>query len=326
MGVAAARARWWWWLWLPLRAATASDGEDASADEDVLAILRCWTPCNFGFTGFEVLPMSGCSYYHECWEGRGTLKMCGPPLVFNMAMEYCDFPSQVNCPSEGIVCPENLGGTTRAPVGPIYSARPTRRPTQKPTGPPTSEPTRAPSPKTPAPTPAPTSRPTAAPTKIPTTTAPTPAPMERTFFPTESPTMISTTPMPTLDPVSPTTSPSTGPPTSQPISQPTSQPTTDAPTLPVGSAIYHIENCRERMEQLVLVSRPASGPAAPSRTYTYDKFLQSLQIMGVLGFGADFQFLLWEGDVDKYHYGLVNVAAFLANAMVEAIENGKSQS
>ena len=62
------------------------------------------------------------------------------------------------------------------------------------------------------------------------------------------------------------------------------------------------------MEQLVLVSRPASGPAAPSRTYTYDKFLQSLQIMGVLGFGADFQFLLWEGDVDKYHYGLVNVA------------------
>ena len=38
--------------------------------------------------------------------------------------------------------------------------------------------------------------------------------------------------------------------------------------------------------------------------------------MGVTGFGADFSFLLWEGNIEKYHYGLVNVAAFLANAMV----------
>jgi hypothetical protein len=41
--------------------------------------------------------------------------------------------------------------------------------------------------------------------------------------------------------------------------------------------------------------------------------------MAVEGFGADFQFMLWDTDKVKYIYGLVNVAAFLANAMVEAI-------
>ena len=76
----------------------------AADDDATLDILKCWIPCNFGFTGFEgealhevaraslperihafllrdwdlthtllflvytaVLPMTGCSYYHECW-------------------------------------------------------------------------------------------------------------------------------------------------------------------------------------------------------------------------------------------------------------------
>lgn len=42
--------------------------------------------------------------------------------------------------------------------------------------------------------------------------------------------------------------------------------------------------------------------------------------MGVTGFNAPFQFNLYEGDGTRYHYGLVNLAAFLANAMVESIE------
>ena len=35
--------------------------------------------------------------------------------------------------------------------------------------------------------------------------------------------------------------------------------------------------------------------------------------MAVQGFGADFQFFLANDDVDEYIYGLVNLAAFLAN-------------
>jgi len=47
--------------------------------------------------------------------------------------------------------------------------------------------------------------------------------------------------------------------------------------------------------------------------------MQSLKVMAG-GFGADFKFMLWEGDAEKYIHGLVNLAAFLANAMVESIE------
>ena len=41
--------------------------------------------------------------------------------------------------------------------------------------------------------------------------------------------------------------------------------------------------------------------------------------MSVEGFGADFSFYLSNDDPDRYIYGLVNLAAFLANVMVESI-------
>lgn len=43
--------------------------------------------------------------------------------------------------------------------------------------------------------------------------------------------------------------------------------------------------------------------------------------MAVQGFGADFRFLLYEGNPFQYQAGLVNLAAFLANAMVETIQS-----
>jgi len=46
--------------------------------------------------------------------------------------------------------------------------------------------------------------------------------------------------------------------------------------------------------------------------------LTSLKVMGKDGFGADFVFFLFDSTED-YYYGLVNTAAFLANAMVESI-------
>ena len=74
------------------------------------------------------------------------------------------------------------------------------------------------------------------------------------------------------------------------------------------------------MEQYVLKSYTANGGTAyPSIRYNFDGFMKSLQIMANDGFGADFKFMLWDGDIDKFRYGLVNVAAFLAQATVEAI-------
>jgi len=74
------------------------------------------------------------------------------------------------------------------------------------------------------------------------------------------------------------------------------------------------------MEQHVLKSYTANGGTAyPSIRYNFDGFMQSLQIMANDGFGADFKFMLWDRDRDKFRLGLVNVAAFLAQATVEAI-------
>jgi len=75
------------------------------------------------------------------------------------------------------------------------------------------------------------------------------------------------------------------------------------------------------IEQFVLVSyNSATEQSYPSIQYTFNGLLQSVKIMGVTGFGADFTFSLWEGEGTKWVYGLVNLAAFLANCMVESIE------
>ena len=85
----------------------------------------------------------------------------------------------------------------------------------------------------------------------------------------------------------------------------------------------YIESKQALIEEFILVSHSSgSGETSyPSTQYTFDNLINGLHVMGVSGFGADFKFWLWEGENDKYHYGLVNLAAFLANAMVESIED-----
>ena len=96
------------------------------------------------------------------------------------------------------------------------------------------------------------------------------------------------------------------------------QPILDVRTIGSQSAITYIESKRYLIEKYILISYDdgASGLPYPSIRYTYEGFIRSLQIMGVDGFGADFMFNLWDGQ----YYGLVNLAAFLANCMVESIE------
>eukprot|EP00571_Detonula_confervacea_P000915 CAMPEP_0172329518 /NCGR_PEP_ID=MMETSP1058-20130122/60926_1 /TAXON_ID=83371 /ORGANISM="Detonula confervacea, Strain CCMP 353" /LENGTH=540 /DNA_ID=CAMNT_0013046697 /DNA_START=554 /DNA_END=2176 /DNA_ORIENTATION=- len=102
---------------------------------------------------------------------------------------------------------------------------------------------------------------------------------------------------------------------------------TNKPTVTLARIVMdYIESKKDLIETSVLVSyNRASGLSYPSKQYTIRGFMQSLKIMGVDGFGADFKFMLWEGAGEQWNeewmYGLVNLAAFLANCMVEAIED-----
>jgi len=88
------------------------------------------------------------------------------------------------------------------------------------------------------------------------------------------------------------------------------------------SLISFIEGKRDLIENYILISRnEATGRISPSTQYTYSAMIESLHIMGGDGFGADFKFMLWEETEATWIYGLVNLAAFLANCMVESIES-----
>lgn len=134
-----------------------------------------------------------------------------------------------------------------------------------------------------------------------------------TLFPTLSPS-LSPTKKPTASPtMSPTKEP-TGGPTRSPTSSPTGQPT-------IGLlAMNAINRNRALIEEYVLVAKNSDGDSYPSVRYTFDGLYQSVLQMGVIGFGYGFQFYLGEGYQETYVYGLVNLSAFLANAMVESIQ------
>ncbi|KAL7476052.1 hypothetical protein ACHAW6_001934 [Cyclotella cf. meneghiniana] len=135
---------------------------------------------------------------------------------------------------------------------------------------------------------------------------------------------------PTLSPSeSPTESPSDSPtvsPTKRPTMSPTENPTDSpsyTPTIsPTASefAMPIIRKSQRLIEDYVLISYTSSGIAYPSIKYTFQNLVTALNRMAIQGFGADFQFFLGNEDKVKYIYGLVNLGAFLANAMVESIQ------
>ena len=108
-----------------------------------------------------------------------------------------------------------------------------------------------------------------------------------------------------------------------PTESPTLRPITAFPTAsPVigGKALEYIISKRVLFEKKVLVSYTNSGVAFPSNRYTFDGLMDALDLMAVKGFGADFQFNLWDGTSYEWKKGLLNLSAFLANAMVESIQ------
>lgn len=128
---------------------------------------------------------------------------------------------------------------------------------------------------------------------------------------------------PMLEGCPPTMSP-TFPPSPSPSMVPSTEPTrypTLTPTVPPESiARDYIKSKRDLIEKKVLVSYTNSGVAFPSNRYKFDGLMDALDLMAVKGFGADFQFNLWDGTSYEWKKGIINLSAFLANAMVESIQ------
>jgi hypothetical protein len=95
---------------------------------------------------------------------------------------------------------------------------------------------------------------------------------------------------------------------------PTFSPTASEFAMPI------IRKSQTLLEKFVFISYTSSGVAYPSVKYTFENFYDALHIMALQGFGGDYSFFLGNDDKDQYIYGLVNLAAFLANAMVESIQ------
>lgn len=93
-----------------------------------------------------------------------------------------------------------------------------------------------------------------------------------------------------------------------------------SPTVDPSIALDFLRARRGALEERVLRSY-RGDTSYPSLRYAFDDFHDALRIMAVEGFGADFRFFLWDGDAVRYKYGLVNVAAFLAQATAEAVRD-----
>ena len=198
-----------------------------STSAEVPRPCRTNTPCANSYTGEEVVPGTNCGMYYVCYQGeKQVVKACGPPLIWDSELKYCNFPSEVTC--SDLDCP-----------------------------------------------------------------------------PSKTPTFV------------PTINPPTDAPSKSPVIHPTATPTQSPLHY---SALNQINFKRALIERHVLVAKTAAGVPYPSIRYTFDALMLALEKMGIDGFGADFQFFLGEGDTAQYIYGLVNTAAFLANAMVESIQ------
>jgi hypothetical protein len=136
------------------------------------------------------------------------------------------------------------------------------------------------------------------------------------------------TPLPTLEPTQARTIQMTSSPT-EPV-DPTLSPTiTPAPTAvqgrPPESSVDAVEdvivNVKGRLTELLLQSKHPSGELWPSYLYTWRGFIQALRKM-TTGIGPGEKNFFYVGDGESpnsLNYGLINIAAFLADGVVKAI-------
>lgn len=136
--------------------------------------------------------------------------------------------------------------------------------------------------------------------------------------PTSNPTMAllpTQSPTPTVPTISsPTQSPTTATPTT---TAPTNNPTTATPTAPIGDVTMQLlEALRNSDGSSVFKWQTPASTWEVSEMYTWEDMIVAAEMMLTKGVGED---KLWNGGDDP-RYGLVGIAAFLANAMQETIQ------
>ncbi|KAL9188612.1 hypothetical protein ACHAXT_006990 [Thalassiosira profunda] len=276
----------------------------------------CVNPCPRGFTGFQTRPGTNCKKYVLCQSGVVMEELeCFGDTLFNEMVSYCDWPGSYTCSI--VPC---LGGEPIDPSEPTDPEQPTDPPTEKPTSN-TVTPSLVQESK--RPTPEPTSKPKPPSSSVfsPATGVPSNAPFASTPVPGGE-----TTPIPASTTDEPTSSP-----TAKIATVSTSQPSADSP-LPVSSPEIVDQTAQaptyqsfrsylvDREDELNSVVFQSNG--SPSTAYTFPDFLSSLDI-ATFQVPADKAFFVGEGMSGRLpkgiEYGLVNLAAFLSNAMEEGI-------
>ena len=118
---------------------------------------------------------------------------------------------------------------------------------------------------------------------------------------------------------SPTTSTSTG--TSSPTSLfPTTTPISRPPTSSAAAAVEAVlESSKHGMDNNILLYQTPSMQWEPSSVYRYDDLLAGLRVMYNDGV-ANKYFFMGDDTPNGHKYGLVNIAAFLAQSMKETIQ------
>ena len=119
------------------------------------------------------------------------------------------------------------------------------------------------------------------------------------------------TPAPTHDPMPIVPTPAPTPPTEPPVA-PTPAPLPPADGL-LGEVIRQLEAADS---EGVFVYEDALGQKIPSDVYTWRDMITAVHLTGSQGIGED---KLWVGEGERSDYGMVNIAAFLAQAMQETI-------
>lgn len=257
---------------------------------NVFATTTC-AGCPSGATGLYAL--DGCLAFRNCLSGvdKGIIT-CPAGTLFDETLGICNWASEVKCNCQA----SSIGGSP--------TAAPTSNPTKMPTVTSTPTTTTSSKPTTAQPSTKPT---TAKPSEKPTTSKPTTATPSTTFTvkPTTAKpsTATPTTSKPVLDVLSPTSSPVSRPPTSS-----------------VAAKVEEVlETNKDGIDNKVLLYQTPQSTWIPSTVYRYQDLLDGLRVMYNDGVANKF-FFMGDDSPNGYKYGLVNIAAFLAQSMKETIQ------
>lgn len=148
------------------------------------------------------------------------------------------------------------------------------------------------------------------------------APKPSPFKPSSNPTSQPITPVSAARPISnaPTKHPTTSPPSKRPSLNPSKPPInqSDSDLTAAVKVMEILEDSKNGIDNNILLYQNPSNEWEPSNVYRYDDFSAALGVMHTDGV-ANKYFYMGGDSLNGHKYGLVNIAAFLAQSMKETI-------